>query len=72
VAVAWSAAVVAFIVGVAVTSDDLFLRVELGLVIGAVVAAALLALALSRRLAAGAEPEPGSVITALHEVSIDP
>jgi O-antigen/teichoic acid export membrane protein len=72
VAVAWSAAVVAFIVGVAVTSDDLFLRVELGLVIGAVVATALLALALSRRLAAGAEPEPGSVITALHEVSVDP
>jgi O-antigen/teichoic acid export membrane protein len=72
VAASWAAGVAAFVVGVAVFSDELFLRVELGLVVGAATATAILAVALARRLAAGKAPERGTLIEALHELPVEP
>jgi O-antigen/teichoic acid export membrane protein len=72
VAAAWAAGVLAFMIGVAFFSDELFLRVELGLVVGAATATAILAVALARRLVAGTTPETGTLIEALHELPVEP
>ena len=72
VAVGWAAGVVAFVIGVAVFGDDLFLRVELGLVAGSITAATILAVALARRLASGAGIETGNLIEALHDLPVEP
>jgi len=72
VAVGWASGVLAFILGVALFSDDLFLRVELGLVAGSITAATILAVALARRLASGDVIETGNLIEALHDLPVEP
>ena len=72
VAIGWASGVLAFVVGVALFSDDLFLRVELGLVAGSITAATILAVALARRLASGDVIETGSLIEALHDLPVEP
>lgn len=72
VAASWAAGVLAFVLVVALTADDLFLRVELGLLAGSAVATLAMALSLVARLAAGAQPEAGVVIEALHELHLEP
>jgi O-antigen/teichoic acid export membrane protein len=72
VAVSWGIGVVAFVVTAAFAADDLFLRVELGLVAGSAAAMMAMALSLIGRLAQGAEAEPGAVIEALHDLPLEP
>lgn len=72
VALSWGVGVVAFVLTTAFVSDDLFLRVELGLVAGSGAAALAMALSLVARLNAGAQPERGTVIEALHEIPLEP
>jgi O-antigen/teichoic acid export membrane protein len=72
VALAWGTGVVAFLLGVAFASDELFLRVELGLVAGSAIAAVAMAIALAARFASGATPVAGDVIEALHDLPLEP
>jgi hypothetical protein len=53
---------VAFLVVTIVSSDDLFLRVELGLVAGSLTACIIFANALRMRIAAGAIPDAESML----------
>jgi len=72
VAGAWGAGVVGFGVSAGLLADDLFLRVEVGLVVGAAVATACMAAALVVRLRSGAVPDRGSLLEALHEIPMEP
>lgn len=72
VAAAWGVGVAAFALVTIVSSDDLFLRVELGLVAGAAVAAVAMAASLVARLRAGAEIDESSLIEALHDLPLEP
>lgn len=75
-ALGWSLGFATLIVTTLLISDDLFLRVELGLLIGSAVAFVAMGGLLLKRLAdAGPGPvdvESGDVIEALHEVAIEP
>lgn len=72
VAGAWALSILTFVLVTWLAADDLFLRVELGLVAGATVAAAALAVALARRLAAGSSVSRAGVVTALHDLPLEP
>lgn len=72
VAGAWAAGVVGFVASAGLLADDLFLRVEVGLVVGAAVATACMAAGLVARLRAGAVPSRGSLIEAIHDVPMEP
>lgn len=72
VAASWAAGVVAFVLVTALAADDLFLRVELGLLAGSTAAVAAMAASLLSRLRAGAEPESGALIEALHDLPLEP
>lgn len=72
VALSWAVGVATFVVATVVAADDVFLRVEVGLVAGAAVAAVAMAASLAARLAAGATPQPGAVIEALHDLPLEP
>jgi O-antigen/teichoic acid export membrane protein len=73
-AIGWSLGFVTLIVTALVASDDLFLRVEIGLLVGS--AMALLAMGtllfLRLRTAGPLAVESGDVIEALHEVAVEP
>ena len=74
-ALGWAAGFVALVVTVLLaTTDDLFLRVELGLLAGSTVAFASMAGLLVRRLAASGPLTiaSGDLIEALHDVPIEP
>ena len=62
VAIGWLSAVVTFLVLTAVSSDDLFLRVEIGLVGGSTAALVIFSLALKSRIAAGITPDADSMV----------
>lgn len=72
VAASWATGVAAFVVVTAFAGDDVFLRVELGLVAGSALSAVAMGASLAARLAAGAEPEPGPAIEALHDLPLEP
>ncbi len=72
VAASWAVGVAAFVGVTAVATDDLFLRVEVGLVAGASVSAVCMAAALISRLRAGAQPDAASVVEALHDIPLEP
>ncbi len=65
VALGWFTGAVAFVLGTWLSSDDLFRRVEIGLVVSSFAAVAAFALALRYKLASGAVPDRGSVLEAL-------
>ena len=67
VALGWTGGMVAFIVTTAYASDDLFRRVEYGLVAGSAVAMVAFALAYRAKLAAGATVDMDSLYDALNE-----
>ena len=52
-------------------SDDLFKRVEFGLLISSVAAMTTFAIVLRQRLAAGLEPDPDSMMDAITDMPID-
>jgi hypothetical protein len=62
VAAGWLSAMIGFLAVTAFASDDLFLRVELGLVAGSTVALAVFSYALRARMNAGAIPDAESMI----------
>ena len=72
VAMSWAIGVITFVVTAAVAADDLFLRVEIGLLAGSGAAVLAMALSLIARLASGAKPDHGSVIEALHDLPLEP
>lgn len=69
---AWAAGVAGFVLVSLFSADDLFLRVELGLAAGSAISAVAMAAALAARLRAGAQPDPGLVVEALHQVPLEP
>ncbi len=62
VAIGWLSAVVTFLLLTAFTSDDLFLRVEFGLVGGSTIALIIFAMALKSQIAAGLKPDADSML----------
>jgi O-antigen/teichoic acid export membrane protein len=64
VALGWGIGVVTFVVVTWLSSDELFRRIEFGLLFSSIAALLTFAVALERRLAAGAVPDQGSVIEA--------
>ena len=62
VAVGWLSAMIGFLAVTTFASDDLFLRVELGLVAGSTVALAVFSFAFRARMNAGAIPDAESMI----------
>ncbi len=70
-AASWAAGVAAFVV-VTALGDDLFLRVELGLVAACAIAMASMGLALVSRIRRGAPVDVDDLIEAIHDVSLEP
>jgi O-antigen/teichoic acid export membrane protein len=73
-ALGWGLGMLSLLVAVWLVSDDLFMRVELGLLIGSLVAFASMAVLLVRRLmvAGPLAVDSGAFIEALHDVAIEP
>jgi O-antigen/teichoic acid export membrane protein len=71
VAMGWMIGVLAFLLGTWLFSDDLFRRVEFGLLISSVAAMVTFAIVLRQRLAAGLEPDSGSMMEAITDMPID-
>ncbi len=74
--VGWFSGVVALLFTTWLASDDLYLRVELGLLVGSLVAFVVMGYLLIRRLILSArqalEVDPGNFIEALHDVAVEP
>lgn len=74
--VGWFSGVVALGATTLLASDDLYFRVELGLLVGSMVAFLVMGYLLIRRLILSArqaiELEPGNVIDALHDIAVEP
>jgi hypothetical protein len=71
VAFGWAAGMVAFVLAAWVSSDDLFRRVEIGLVVAPLAALAVFAVALRSRLARGIVPSPGSIVEAITDMPFE-
>lgn len=73
-AIGWAAGLAAVLVTVWLASDDLFLRVEVGLLVGSAVALAAMGAFLLRQLATAGPLaiDTGDLIEAMHEVPIEP
>jgi hypothetical protein len=75
-AVGWCAGVVAMFPTIWLISDDLYLRVELGLLVGSLVSFLVMGYLLMRRLILSGRGEvaveAGDFIEALHDVAIEP
>jgi O-antigen/teichoic acid export membrane protein len=73
-AIGWASGIVALFVTVWLAADDVFLRVEIGLLVGSAVSLTTMAYMLVRRLAAGGPLTiaEGDLIEAIHEVPIEP
>ena len=71
VAVGWIIGVVAFALGTWLSSDDLFRRVEVGLLVSSVAAMVTFALVLRQRLADGIEPDADSVMEAITDMPLE-
>jgi O-antigen/teichoic acid export membrane protein len=71
-AMAWGVGLTGLLIAVGTSSHDLFLRVEVGMVVGGLVALAAQAAVLGRLLRSGAEIRAGDLIEALHEMPIEP
>lgn len=70
-AVGWMIGVVTFLLGTWLSSDELFRRIEIGLVLSSIAAVLSFTVALRYKLAAGEQPDPESVIEAITEVPFE-
>jgi O-antigen/teichoic acid export membrane protein len=74
--VGWASGVLGLLLTTWLVSDDLYLRVELGLLVGSVVAFVVMGYLLIRRLVLSGrgaiEVEQGNFMDALHDVAIEP
>jgi O-antigen/teichoic acid export membrane protein len=68
VAIGWIIGVVAFLLGVWLSSDDLFRRVEIGLFVSSASAMTTFAVVLRQRLAAGIRPDPDAMPDAITDM----
>jgi O-antigen/teichoic acid export membrane protein len=71
VAVGWFVGVVAFLLGTWLSSDELFRRVEIGLLLSSVASMAAFALALRHRLASGVVPDRDSMMDAITDMPLE-
>jgi O-antigen/teichoic acid export membrane protein len=71
VALGWGLGMVAFVLGTWLSSDQLFRRIEIGLLISSGVALAVFAVSLRQKLASGSSPTPGSVMDAITDMPLD-
>jgi hypothetical protein len=71
VALGWGVGVVGFLLGTWLSSDRLFRRIEIGLVISSAAALACFILALRRKLMLGTTPTPGSVMDAITDMPFE-
>ena len=71
VAVGWLVGVVAFLLGTWLSSDDVFRRIEIGLVVSSMAALAAFALALRHRLRVGAVPNESSMMEAITDMPFE-
>jgi O-antigen/teichoic acid export membrane protein len=71
VALGWFIGVVVFLLGTWLSSDDVFRRVEIGLVASSFAAVAAFAGALRYQLASGAVPDRGSVLEAITDMPLE-
>lgn len=71
VAIGWLSAVTMFLALTAFTSDDLYLRVELGLVGGSTTALVIFALALRAQIKAGVTPEAESMLDGVMDTQFE-
>lgn len=71
VAVGWACGVLAFLLATWLSSDDLFRRVEIGLLVASATSLTAFALSLRYCLASGAEPDPGSMLEAMTDLPLE-
>ena len=71
VAIGWLSAVVTFFVLTAYSSNDLYLRVEIGLVGGSTAALVIFALALKAQISAGIPPEADSMLDGVMDTQFE-
>jgi O-antigen/teichoic acid export membrane protein len=71
VALGWASGFVAFLLGTWVSSDQLFRRIEIGLLASSITAMTVFALALRSRLATDTTPDEGSLIEALTDMPFE-
>jgi O-antigen/teichoic acid export membrane protein len=71
VALGWMVGVTAFVLGTWLSSDEVFRRIEIGLVISSIAALATFALALRHRLRAGATPNQSSMMEAITDMPFE-
>lgn len=67
VGIGWLIGMITFLVGVAFSADDLYLRVEIGLVASSLAALCVFSIALARLLAIGATVDPDSLSDAVSD-----
>jgi O-antigen/teichoic acid export membrane protein len=71
VALGWISGVVSFVLATWLSSDDLFTRVEIGLLVSSIAAMTAFALALRYKLATGAVPDRESVLEAITDMPLE-
>lgn len=71
VALGWAVGVVAFVLGTWLSSDEVYKRIEIGLVVSSLAALATFALALRHRLRVGAVPDQDSMMEAITDMPFE-
>jgi O-antigen/teichoic acid export membrane protein len=71
VALGWGVGVIGFALGTLVSSDELFRRIEIGLVVSSAVALITFAIALRHRLRMGATPNQSSMMEAITDMPFE-
>jgi len=71
VALGWVVGVLAFVLGTWLSSDDVFQRIEIGLVVSSAAALVTFALALRHRLRVGATPDQASMMEAITDMPFE-
>ena len=71
VAMGWSIGVVVFLLATWLSSDDVFERVEIGLLASSVASMVTFALVLRHRLATGIQPDADSVMDAITDMPLE-
>jgi O-antigen/teichoic acid export membrane protein len=71
VALGWALGVIAFVLGTWLSSDNVFKRIEIGLVVSSTVALVAFALSLRHRLRVGAVPDQASMMEAITDMPFE-
>ncbi len=71
VALGWGIGVVGFVLGTWLSSDEVFRRIEIGLLVSSIAALVAFAIALRQRLRSGATPDQGSVMEAITDMPFE-